>query len=102
MPPSGDRMSTCLSCPFWSFLTFTLHADRRSMAAAMHPRPENRRLVLSMACSSPGDLRGTFESRAPLGHVGNRDRKVATNRNLSEQGFHRCNFGDGRVGKCAD
>src|ERR1700756_5315411 len=93
-------MSTCLSCPLFSFLTLMLQAARRIGSAKQMVRV-NKRLVLAITCPSPGDLRGTFESGPTLSDVGNRDRESSANRNFPKQRLDGCDLGDCRVGKCA-
>jgi hypothetical protein len=49
-------------------------------------------LRIRMSRTSLRDLRGTLDPSAALRDVGNGDRKMSANRNLSEQRFHRTDF----------
>src|SRR3954468_20928844 len=101
MPPMGVLMSTCLSCPSFSFFTFTLHAGSSRAATDTSRIPVRQNLVCRMCCSFPGNLGWAFQACAALGDVWNRDRKMAANWNLSKERLHRSYLGDRRVGKCA-
>src|SRR5580765_4809332 len=101
MPPTGVLISTCLSCPFCSLRTFTLQAVRNKIANPRPPRVEMGGLFLDMPRPSCGYLSRTLQTRAALGNVRYGDRKMAMNRNLSEQSFYRGYFGDRCVGKRA-
>src|SRR4029077_19621882 len=99
MPPTGVLMSTCVSCPFFSFFTLMLHADSNRIATIRNATSAISYLVLPIACSLLGNLHRTFQPSTALSDVGNRDRKMATNRNFSEERFHCRHLGDRRVGK---
>src|SRR3954453_3383731 len=96
----GVLMSTCLSCPFFSFCTFTLHAERSKAATNTSRIPAFNNLVFGMHRPFPGNLGGALQPCAALCDVWDRDRKMAANRNLSKKRLHRGYLGDRRVGKC--
>src|ERR1035438_882366 len=100
-PPSSVLMSTCLSRPFASFCTFTLHAGKkRSAAKLLAAITPEASLFLRMLSSSTGDLYRTLKTSAPRGHIGDADGKVPPNRNFPEQGLDRGYFRNACVGEC--
>src|SRR5581483_4250099 len=92
--PSGVRISTFFSWPFFSFCTFMLQPPRSAINIT-----ETSNSVVRMQRSSIRNLRRTLHSRAALGNVRNGDRQMPANGNLAEQTLHGRNFRNRRVGK---
>src|SRR5215470_9695762 len=98
MPPTGVLMSTCLSWPFFSFLTLMLHAGSSNI------NPSNITSIALMdgmlilpTGTSARDLRRTFQSGASLGDVRNRDRQTPVNGNFPEQRPDGSHFRNGGI-----
>src|SRR5271154_6398805 len=102
MPPAKVLISTCLSCPFASFFTFTLHAGTRS-AANMAPAAmtNTETLFLPMLSSSAGNLKWALDAGAPPGDIRNAHGKMPANGDFAEQRLDCRYFRNCRVGKRA-
>src|ERR1700756_3623324 len=96
-------ISTCLSWPFASFFTLTLHANRSRSATKLAVAMKNAvDLFLAMLRTSIGDLDGPVQSRSPLGNIRNTYGKMPVNGNLPKQCLDRGDLRDRRVGKSAN
>src|SRR5271168_2418217 len=101
MPPTGVLMSTCLSCPSFSFLTFTLQAGKSRVVRAARARANGNAdgNLLRMRGTSVGGLCRALDAGAALGDVRNGDGEMAAHRNLAEQGFDGGDFRNRGVGE---
>src|SRR5207302_11346168 len=104
MPPKGVSMSTFLSLSSAFFLTFTLHAasKTRLKQAAASSELVHRALELDMIGTSASCRRLPLDAGAALRDVGDRDLKMAAQRNLREERFHNAYFRNSGIGKSAN
>src|SRR5437870_13065853 len=97
-------MSTFFSHSAALSFSFTLHpaSNKSPKQAAANSDLLQRTLGLRMILTATRCQRLPLDSGAALGDVGDRDRKMAAQRDLSEQRLHRAYFRNRGIGKSAD
>src|SRR5258705_14016014 len=96
-------MSTFFSCPSPSFLTLTLQPGRASKAATAKVRTRCELVSVRLGMRILSFLCGlTLNAGASLGDIGNADRQVAANCDLTEKSLDRADLGNAGVGEGAE
>src|ERR1700758_2355767 len=99
MPPTSELISTCLSCPFASFFTFTLHPGSIPNATTIAAMRTAETLFMRILRPSPCNLHGALQTGAPLCDVWYAHREMAADGDLSKQRLDRAYLRDRRVGE---